>query len=325
MKILLTFDDRYAPHAATLMEELLAQASVPLGFAILHADSLTAPTVETLRRHFEGRVEALDFHRVDPGSMERVTGKKDDGRVPVETYLRLFAPLFVQDEQVVYLDIDIICEGDIAAILDEVRAPRAVWAVSDYNERDRPLGLKPDKRLRTPLGGWEAVEAGYGQRRERLGMRFPMNYFNAGVMVMNLELWRREQLTARTLDYIASVDYLGWYDQDALNHIVDSSQGTLPPVWNSAGAAYGPLSGYSPAQLREAREHPVLRHFVGPRKQWHYLAEHAATYWKYRPLTPWPARKPDDRTLGKMVWKWLRTCSPRFVKEWVGERKRRRG
>lgn len=303
MKILLTFDDGYAPHAATLMEQLLAHASVPLSFAILHADSLTAPTIATLKAHFQGRVEGLEFHRVDGSMSAQVLGKKSESHLMrVEIYLRLFAPLFVEDRQVVYLDIDIVVRDDIARIMDRMAEPHPVYAVCGYDERYG--NLEPEGRFSLEHGRY-------------LGITSPIRMFCSGVMVLDLDLWRQQEITARVLRYIASMKCLPLADQDALNTVLDGDFGLLHPRWGGSTPPVGPASGYPADELAEAVEHWAIYHFVGRLKQWNYLrqrqGEPTDLYWKYRALTPWPATKPTDRTLRNILWRAYRRHAPRFV------------
>lgn len=313
MRIVLAFDEGYAPHAAALMEGLIDQSSVSLSFAILHA-RLGEETIRTLRDHFTGRVEALDFHRVGPELIARVAMTRNEIGLPAETYLRIFAPLFVKEPWALYMDIDIVCEGDIAPILDQIIQPQYLYAVNGYDERYKldPIRLQEaHDRIGKKLPHLDAL---FDQRAEMLGMSRPIRYFGAGVMMMNLERWREEDMTGKLLDYIASTPMLPAADQDALNHIVDGRFGSLDPQWNYSDLyPYGPAMNYSP---RELSRPAVLNHYIGPYKQWSYFNYNArtrATYWKYRARTPWPASKPADRTLKNVLRRIWRRYTPRFV------------
>ncbi len=311
MKILLCFDEGYAPHAATLMEELLDHSSVPLSFTVLYV-SLSEQVISQLTNHFSTRVESLKFHRVDPELTARVSGKKGGWHLPIESYLRLFASLFIDDKWVIYMDIDIICRGDIARIMDEVTEPYPIYAVKEYDEQYKMLDKRYYESLKTRWGSWNTIEPFFQGIFHHLEMSHPVRYFGAGVMVLNLDEWRKENLTSKVMDYIAATKFLYYHDQDALNHVIDGRFGILHPRWNNAGAiAYGSMTGYSPEQIAEARQHPVLHHFVGF-KQWTWVAwvkGKAGIYWKYRRRTPWPASRPNEplrKVVGDLYWEYCK-------------------
>ena len=66
-------------------------------------------------------------------------------------------------------------------------------------------------------------------------LNFPgsQGYFNAGVMLMNLDLMRREETSRAVLEYgRAHADELVWRDQDAFNAVVGARREVLHPRWN---------------------------------------------------------------------------------------------
>lgn len=309
MKILLCFDDGYAPHAATLMEELIDHASTRLGFAVVHSDSLSGEVMDKLVHHFSTRVESLEFHRVDPARLEGYAQKSSTAHLQhAEAYLRLFAPFYIRDAKVLYLDIDLTVQEDITRIMDEVKEPQWVYAVKGYDERADAAHPRLARRFK---------------RREaykwllRFGLSRPIKYFNSGVMIMDLDLWRRDGIAERLFEMIASMEVLPGADQDVLNRLLDGRFGELTPRWNVlALGAPSPLTGYPAQQLQQATAHPAISHYIGVRKQWNWLQYSPLTresYWKYRALTPWPATRPADATLRNILWRAYRNHAPRFV------------
>lgn len=309
MKILLCFDEGYAAHAATLMEQLIDQASAPLGFVIMHGNSISEPTIARLRDHFAPRVASIEFHGVGAELTADMARIKNALGLPVETYLRLLAPLYVADKTLLYLDIDIVCQGDITRIMEEVNAPRAVYAVQEYDENYKTIDKRYWRSIKTRHGDQSATDRFFQAMFSRLEMSHPVHFFNSGVMLLDLELWREEKLTERLLAYIASVDSLHAPDQDAINHVLDGRFGALHPRWNNAVVIdHGVMTGYSPEQVRQALRHPVLRHYTGF-KQWTWvrltMGDGAWRYWKYRRRTPWPAWHPSEpltKVLKDIYW-----------------------
>jgi lipopolysaccharide biosynthesis glycosyltransferase len=89
-EILLTFDDGYAPHAAVVMESTVRKSKSKLGFFIIHYD-ISQATQNILRRHFDCRIESMDFYEVDKNMvLDMVKGVSN--HIWGATWLRLFAP-----------------------------------------------------------------------------------------------------------------------------------------------------------------------------------------------------------------------------------------
>jgi lipopolysaccharide biosynthesis glycosyltransferase len=124
-----------------------------------------------------------------------------------------------------------------------------------------------------------------------LGMTEPYRYVNSGVMLIDVGQWNRDDLSARSLDFIRRNPTL-WRlpDEDALNAVLDGHVAELSPVWNMQAPIWS---------HREVREivQPAIIHYVGPNKPWKRfkrgkrLFEHGAAYRLYREFltqSPWP-------------------------------------
>jgi lipopolysaccharide biosynthesis glycosyltransferase len=106
-------------------------------------------------------------------------------------------------------------------------------------------------------------------------------YFNAGVLLINLEFWRQSNVYENSMAFIMSnTKKMDFWDQDALNAILVHRWIELPPHWN---AQYEYLK-------RNPSSNPAIVHFTGDIKPWHwspgYLFERE--YRMYRRKTPWP-------------------------------------
>lgn len=254
---------------------------------------------------------SLEFHRVAPELLEGFAEKADTPHLRhPEVYLRLFAPFFIEDAQVLYLDIDVTIQTDITRIMDEVKERQWVYAVKSYDERAKITSPQLAEQFK-------ATDRYYRQTCRSIGMSSPLKYFNSGVMVLDLDMWRRDKITRQLFDYIAATHEVPGADQGALNHLLDGRFGELSPRWNHYPYRKRDLlSGYSEQQLRQAAAHPAISHYVGVHKQWSCLNYSSLTrerYWKYRMRTPWPASKPADRTLRNILWRAYRNHAPRSV------------
>ena len=105
--------------------------------------------------------------------------------VPYSVYDKLLVPDLLPADcgQALWLDGDTLVLGNIAPLWDRGAGCHAVLAVQDPTV----------PRVSSQFG-----VAGYRE----LGLVDRAPYFNAGVMLMNLARWRREEVSARALDYL---------------------------------------------------------------------------------------------------------------------------
>lgn len=280
MHIACAADEAYAPHAAAMMHSLISHhtpADVCIHF--LHEPQLPGAVVDRLRS-MTGRMGAgLCFHSIPD---DDVAGLPDMGRISRVMWYRIFLPRLLPDvERVLYLDCDTIVMDDL----------RPLFAT---DLRDACLGAVAN-----------VFEAGREGRVRGLGLDGPEQYFNSGVLLLNLDQWRREDSTARLLAHArANASRLAWPDQDALNVIFARRWRALHPRWNcqnslfyfdQARAVFG-----APAVL-EAKRRPGILHFEGGElaKPWHYLCKHPfrGEYYRHLAATPWPVQPPQGRTV----------------------------
>ena len=148
---------------------------------------------------------------------------------------------------------------------------------------------------------------------EELGIPLS-DYFNSGVLLLNLSLMRESDFTQQLLGVVrARGPGLMWDDQDALNLTVGTRRVALHPRWNvmNSFTTRRQLAAetFGPVPLQEALTNPAVRHFEGPgqNKPWHLLHEPAgrALYRAHRVATPWPRLTPEGDTpanRAKLLW-----------------------
>jgi lipopolysaccharide biosynthesis glycosyltransferase len=165
---------------------------------------------------------------------------------------RLILPLHVAGDydRILYLDCDTSIEGPLAPLLHVNTAQHCVAAV-----RDIPFYLinKSDNSGRR-LDGFSEVTSD------------PDRYFNAGVLLINVDLWCEEDICGSALDYLVRHSGGGLRDQPALNSVLDGRYAELSPLWNLQ------VRGYKPLILGDFLK-PVIRHFTGQPKPWMRFAE----------------------------------------------------
>lgn len=156
------------------------------------------------------------------GRLPNVPGLLD--RLGPFTFLRLFvADMFEDYRRVLYLDCDIRVDGSIAPLLRLDMKGAAIAAVDDVMTY-----WHPGMVVGTPHPHLAA-----------LGFEPEWPYFNAGVMLLDCERWRRDQMTSAALECLSRLGPMAVHcDQDALNVAFRAQWLPLSPRWNFPAVAF---------------------------------------------------------------------------------------
>jgi lipopolysaccharide biosynthesis glycosyltransferase len=286
MRILLTFNDAYAPHAAVVMESAVRNCPQKLGFAVIHYD-ISRHTQDTLARHFEGRIKGLEFFKVDLEKVENITkGIKNTFWNKNVVWLRMFAPSVLpqSENHIIYLDCDTIVCDNILQMTENARLSMPLCAITQYDPAYKWGNLNRHKY--EPYENLYVQEAFFYRTYQNLGMHVNAPYFCTGVMIMNLNYWRTYGIEEQSFDFVKKYpNKIFAPDQDVLNAIINGNYCALHPRWNAITC--NSITTNYPAQwLLEANSNPAIIHAKG----WSHWGAPAVCkeYRKYRRLTPYP-------------------------------------
>jgi lipopolysaccharide biosynthesis glycosyltransferase len=181
-----------------------------------------------------------------------------------------------------------------------------------------------------------AVPDPYSDNHVQLGFREDEEYFNSGVLLVNLAKWRENDVLPRLIRYTEqNSQILRYHDQCTLNAVFRNQVLFLPFRWNfpARNADLPPTAlGMTKQGFRHLRQNPSIVHYTGPFKPWLYSQEphYKASYYEYLALTPWRGFKPADRSINtamrkflrmerlKEILKWRLPTLFRTVRRWVG-------
>ncbi len=226
-------------------------------------DALREKVEASVLRNKKGSYQ-LAFHwtRLDADKINHLPiGGKTNSHVTTETYSRLLAAdvLPPSCERVVYLDCDLVVIKDVGALNDAADSEHTVSAVSAVN--------LPYVSSLTSVNG-PPVVFNYAE----LGIPATNRYFNAGVLVINLKLWREQNITARVIEYLERYgDQVLYHDQGGLNAILSNQWHRLDQRWNHTGALYPENwkpPAYSYAEWSRVKTDPFIAHYLGQDKPW---------------------------------------------------------
>ncbi|WP_336489085.1 glycosyltransferase family 8 protein [Methylobacterium nigriterrae] len=170
------------------------------------------------------------------------------------TYIRIILGRFVPRdcERILYLDADTIVRADV----------RPLW--------------------RTPLDGavLAAVRDHFSLDAEAISFAPDEPYFNAGVLLIDMNRWRALDIEGRVLAYLGEhANRLPWMDQDALNAVLRGHVRYVGLEWNfqpRCADVPAEFLGLDEATYARLRAHPSLVHYTTSFKPWN--AAHRVHY-----------------------------------------------
>jgi lipopolysaccharide biosynthesis glycosyltransferase len=187
--------------------------------------------------------------------------------ISVETYFRLLIPeLLSEYNKVIYVDGDMICLTDIALLFDIDIENYLLAAVPDIDivQADSLLISKNHKFIHE--------------------LKYPNDYFNAGLIIFNIEKIRRSFTIQYIMNLAASREHQ-CHDQDVLNILANEDKLLLPIAWN-----------FMPIDKRKINPSPLCGeyfdafrdHFIIHYKPWQdrRLLFFFDEFWKYATRTP---------------------------------------
>ena len=133
-------------------------------------------------------------------------------------------------------------------------------------------------------------------------------YVNAGVLLIDLQKWRENQVGQKILKYYnENREYLTSNDQDAINGALKGDIFFLNPKYNFYNIYWfypydflnGLMSGtyyYSRQIVHQAVQNPVIIHYLGEERPWRKGNKHKyrLAYEKYLKKTPWKDEKMEE-------------------------------
>jgi lipopolysaccharide biosynthesis glycosyltransferase len=257
MHVTFATDNVYAPLTAVAMYSLCeaAPASTSLHVTVL-ADNLDGTSrtnlTRTLQKHPGVTLDFIDVaDLLEP--IERIPMDRRLKRThtrAVWTPLLLGSVLPGELRRTLYLDSDVIVRSDLSELWQLDLDGNVIGAV--LNQRGHTLG----------------TERGVPYYQE-LGLSPDLEYFNAGVLLVDLDAWRRHDTTLRCREILRDFHHrVLQYDQEVLNAALAGRWLSLGSEWNcmtfwrSVEECQPPYKG----DLGRA----VIRHFAGRDKPWNY-------------------------------------------------------
>ena len=277
-------DGNYVPMLTATIHSMLANASPDRYYDILALERGISTEDKRVMQQVYGKPGkvSLRFHNVRR-IIESFDLATNNAHISIETYYRfLVQQLLPHYGKVLYLDSDLIVQGDVAQLYDTDLGDNLLAAVRDLDFLGN-VNMKGGERLR--------------YAKEVLGMDDPYAYFQAGVLLLNTDALRELHTVREWLDLASDARYI-YNDQDILNAECEGRVHFLDYRWNVMTDCAGRIEkvfSFAPSEAYEAylksREDQLITHYAGFEKPWKMKAcDRAPLYWKYARQTPFYER-----------------------------------
>ena len=255
--IFFAIDDGYVPFLAVALESLIENSSKQYYYSIKVL--YTNISEENKKKINKYKRENVNIEFVDLNYyIEKVKDKLYTRDYYTNTtYFRLFiANLYPQYNKAIYLDSDIVVLGDIAEL---------------YNQDigDNLIAAAPDDVIQTIKVFQEYAEKVVGVADYR-------NYFNAGILLMNLDEFRKYNFQNKFLYLLETIKFTVAQDQDYLNRLCKGKVKIIDKAWDTMPVGTGTL---------EEKDLKIV-HYNLADKPWHYdNIKYKEYFWKYAKKT----------------------------------------
>lgn len=289
MNIVLASDDNFVQHCAVTITSILCNNSGVRLYLL----------TEGLSKYNEGQLQMLvsklggelKIVNIPKDFVNKLPMPKDINlsHISVATYYRLFIPelLPASVDKCIYMDCDIVVRKSLSSLYEVDLSNYAIGAVYQNDS-------------------WALYSDVFG----RLDIPQKYGYFNAGVLLINIDYWRKHDILSLMRNYLKNNFHLiVCHDQDVLNAVLYRETKILDCTWNMLSSYFTKsifkhkeerFVEYRRQILSGVKDDPAIVHFVSRPKPWEPLCYNPYTddYYKYLELTPWKDFKRPIKKMG---------------------------
>ncbi len=241
----LAADDRFSRPLAATVRSIVARLSPGRGLDLYLCDMGITPQnrekIAVAAAHPEVRLHWVETLADEVGYLPQASPG-----ISRATYARLFIPRVLPDDlsRALYLDCDLIVRRCVGEFFDLPMGDLAALGVAD--------------------AGSPYVSSLYGVPYwSRNGRRAGDVNFNAGVLLLNLQAWREDDIPTAAVKYLTDGRHQFLADQEAINAVLPGRIGQVDPRWNVQTEHFQPphqaTLPLGRGTARRARQGPVDR------------------------------------------------------------------
>lgn len=280
-------DDRYIQHTGVTLTSVLENTN-DSGRIVAHliCNGLSDQNIRRLEKIEQKYGCIIKFYEVDLIHYNDIAASSNFNHA---FFFKISIPdlLSLEVDRVIYLDSDMVVLGDIVNL----------W---DFNLQDNLLAAIEDPNC--------------FHRKDSLNIPYDKKYFNSGLMLIDLSLFRKKNVSKDVFKFIIDhVNIIKFADQDGFNAILHDQWIELPLDWNVMDYFFYKwrlkklMSKEKINTFISATKKPNLIHFTGPVKPWHYASRHPlkSEYHRYLSKTDWCDYIIDQVSLKNLFKKYI--------------------
>lgn len=294
MNIACATDNKFAPYCGIMLTSLFENNKKNSFSVYIMSRDLSEENrskFDTLARQYNSEIKIIDLNNYE----WRNCPIREGDHVTVETYYRLVLPDILPESvhKILYLDGDIIINSPIDDLYMQ-------------DIQDAPFGACVELVIYKEDETRFAIE---GIEKNK--------YFNAGVLLLNMDYWRTYHIAEKCFDLInANPNKLTYWDQDALNFVTSRNHQIkyLDITYNFRSMYidkyfFCSFSDDIKRRVSRCALNPVIVHFASMDKPWHkiYAGPYQSLFLYYKKRSLWadtPQQK-NYQTLRQYLG-WLR-------------------
>jgi len=275
--VAVTCDESYAMPLAAMLASLASHLD-PHRRLVIHALGYELPAqvwdqLAVSLPHDRAEWDSID---VDAAELLRAgfTTRTYDHISPV-CYFRLLLPELLPHDlkKVLYVDCDLIIRDDVSTLWDTDIGDTEFAAAPELSAATVNSRLADDVRF-----------------HRELGIPGDQIQFNSGVLLINLDRWRKSRFAMKVFTYLRVLgEDIHWYEQEAMNVVAKGRFRELDRRWNVPSQWAGQLP----------HDQVSTVHYLTAQKPWN---------WDYR----WPVRDLFFSALDRTPWAGWRPVRPRL-------------
>jgi lipopolysaccharide biosynthesis glycosyltransferase len=311
INIVFTLNDNYAKHCAALIRSILInkRGAYKINFHVVSNDLSSfskAAMINVIDDETCATLTTYVYDSVEISNTFSLNKSSYLSHISTDTFVRLFLSQIIPStiDIVLYLDVDIIVNGDVADLF------------LDYDIENYLAGAVPQ------------IDEYFLENNERVYSSKSF-YFNAGVLLLNLKKMRTINVISIYKDFYSKNSNLVIYnDQDILNYCIgynvkylDLKYNVITPYLRKGAREYLDKkyhcyqNSYNSADFyTDTINNPVIIHFVSRPKPWEFGCTHPyrELYQKALRLTSFPSNENKVKSIISNVFIWFKLFYNRF-------------
>ena len=248
--VFMATDDNYIPFLAVTLQSMVDNSSKDYKYVVKILNSgISQQNIDKIKKY---QSDNFDVEFVDVRKSLEELGLRLHTCIyyTQTTYYRLFLPsLYPQYDKVLYIDCDVVVRSDLAKLFNINIGNNLVGATTDEFVMSLPK-IQP-------------------YMTKCLGLDKVTDYFNAGVLIMNLKQMREQGFEEQFVDLLAKYKFVV-QDQDYLNVICKNQVHYINGSWDKM-----PCDDKTPLNKLN------LIHYNLIWKPWHAEIPYGDEFWKY--------------------------------------------